>query len=230
MWNRQAVKERGKSNFRNNYGRSVLTALLYNLFFIGTGAATASQSGTFSQDMSEDPDFVIVALAIFAILGVFLLIWTLIDIFLINPLEVGCQRFFVVNQHQPATFSELTCAYKNNYGSTVVGIFLRDFLIGLGSLLFVIPGLILSYSYRMVPYILADDPSVSGVQALKISREMMNGNKWRCFVYDMSFFLWYILTAFIFLVGIFYVNPYKYNADAALYEEIRDEYQKSRTV
>ncbi len=231
MWNRQAIKERGKTNFKNNYGNSVLAAVIYNLFIIGGSTATSSQRENISEEVGDNPDAALIVMAVLAVVGVILLIWSVLSIFVFNPLEVGCQRFFVVNQHQPAQMGELKTAFKNNYGATVIGIFVRDFLICLGFIFFVIPGLILSYSYRMVPYILADDPNLSGIEALKISRAMMKGQKWNCFVFDLSFMLWYILSVVTCgIAGVFYVNPYKYNSDAALYEEIRDQYQKNTAV
>ena len=47
----------------------------------------------------------------------------------------------------------------------------------LWTLLFIIPGLIKSYSYRMVPYILSDNEDMSATEAITKSREIMNGNK-----------------------------------------------------
>ena len=176
MWSRSEVKQKGKSNFKKNYWRAVLVAIIYNLFFVASTTATRSSSG--DQDMSElfgSPDAVKIALAILAAASVVLIIIKIIDIFLLNPLEVGCNGFFLSNQDDNATLGELFCAYKNNYGKAVLGIFLRDLLIAIGFALFIIPGVILTYSYRMVPYILAEDPSVSGSDALKQSRMMMKG-------------------------------------------------------
>ncbi|MBQ7581191.1 MAG: hypothetical protein IJU25_00050, partial [Lachnospiraceae bacterium] len=163
MWVRSEVKAKGLSNFKKNYWKSVLAALIYMLFFGAT--ATTFNSKRSSIDVS-DPEFLAIMLAVLAAVAVLLLICKLIDIFLLNPLEVGCQRFFLVNQDADAQLGELGHAYKNNYGKVVLGIFLRDLLICLG-LIVIVPGLILSYSYRLVPYILAEDTTISGPDALK---------------------------------------------------------------
>ena len=158
---------------------------------------------------------------LFGIIGVFLLVICLLDIFLLNPLEVGCIKFFITNLDSEAALSEMGYAYKNNYFGTVVGVFLRNLLISLGYICFIIPGVILTYSYRLVPYLLADDPTIDGVTALKKSRIMMKGHKWAAFVYDLSFILWHLLGLITCnLVNIFYVNPYKYSSDAELYRAI----------
>ena len=52
-------------------------------------------------------------------------------------------------------------------------------------------------------------------------QEMMNGQKWKAFVYDLSFIGWGILSTITFgLAGVFYVSPYKYQSDAALFEAL----------
>ena len=168
----------------------------------------------------SDPEFLAIMLAVLAAVAVLLLICKLIDIFLLNPLEVGCQRFFLVNQDADAQLGELGHAYKNNYGKVVLGIFLRDLLICLG-LIVIVPGLILSYSYRLVPYLLSENPGMAPTEAITRSRELMNGNKWNAFILDLSFLGWIILSAITAgLLGVFYVNPYIAATDAELYGAI----------
>ena len=76
--------------------------------------------------------------------------------------------------------------------------FLMQVYLFLWSLLFAIPGIIKSYSYRLVPYILADNPDMNSDDAITLSREMMNGQKFEVFVLDLSFFLWWILSSITF--------------------------------
>ncbi len=221
MWNRSEVKAKGKTNFKKNYWKSVLVAIIYSLFFVATGSATSNNSEDLSEALANNPDAGSIIAAVLAILGVLIAIAIVIDIFVLNPLEVGCNSFFLVNQDSDAGLGELGCAYKNNYGKVVVGILLRNLLITLGFIV-LIPGLILMYSYRMVPYILAEDTQISGTDALKKSRAMMKGQKWKAFVFDLSYIGWYILSGLTCgILAIFYVNPYKFNADAALYQAIK---------
>ena len=206
-----------------SYGRSVLVALIYSIFFISTSSISSKTSAEQLQNNLEtNPDFVYIFMATMAVLSALICIMTILDIFLLNPLEVGCMRFFLKNQDVEGDFGELGFAYKNNYLNSVLALFLRSIIVSIFFFLLVIPGWILTYSYRMVPFILADDPNVSAIDALKRSRAMMKGHKWNAFVYDLSFIGWFFLS-FITLgiVGIFYVNPYKHNADAALYQAIR---------
>ena len=49
----------------------------------------------------------------------------------------------------------------------------------------VIGGIIKRYSYYMVPYIVAENPDISAKNAIRLSRKMMNGHKWECFVFEL---------------------------------------------
>ena len=74
----------------------------------------------------------------------------------------------------------------------------------------------------MIPYLLAEHPDMPKDQAFAMSRQMMKGQKWKAFVLDLSFLGWSILSLFTLgILGLFYVNPYKYSTKAALYETLR---------
>lgn len=93
-------------------------------------------------------------------------------------------------------------------------------LILLWTLLFIIPGIVASYSYAMTGYILAEDPDLTASQAIQRSKEMMRGNRWRLFCLQLSFIGWIILCLFTFGIGNLFLNPYQTAADAAFYREI----------
>ena len=57
------------------------------------------------------------------------------------------------------------------------------------------PGIIKSYEYRMIPYILAENPSINWREAFRLSKAMMDGQKWNTFVLDLSFIGWDLLSA-----------------------------------
>lgn len=226
MFDRKKVKENGKARFKATYWYSVIAAFIFNLFFVSTASGISSKKDEISAESGfaslDEAGMIAVFLIVLGVVASVLTIAGLIKIFLLNPLKVGCNRFFLVNQDQNALLSELIYSFKNNYINSALGLFLSDFLIGVGFCIFIIPGIILSYSYRMVPYILADEPEIGAIDALKKSRAMMKGNKWACFVYDLSYIGWFILAVLTCgILNFFYVSPYKYNADAALYKEIK---------
>ena len=145
-----------------------------------------------------------------------------IDAFIANPLELGCKRFFRRNLDEPAAMSNIAFAFDSNYKNICKTMFLRDVYIVLWSLLFVIPGIIKSYEYKMIPYLLSENPEMTAEQAFAESKKLMTGNKWKAFVLDLSFILWDIASAATCgLLGLFWVAPYKASTQAALYEAIK---------
>ena len=100
--------------------------------------------------------------------------------------------------------------------------FFRDLYTVLWTLLLIIPGIVKSYEYQMIPYLLAENPQMTKEQAFAESKRMMTGQKWRAFVLDLSFIGWNILSALTLgILGIFYVQPYMDATHAALYETHR---------
>ena len=78
------------------------------------------------------------------------------------------------------------------------------------------------YSYFMVPYIAAENPDMSGRDAVTLSRRIMQGHKWECFILELSFLGWQILGLLTFgLFNVLYTNPYKTAVFTQYYEQIR---------
>ncbi|MBR0040878.1 MAG: DUF975 family protein [Oscillospiraceae bacterium] len=72
---------------------------------------------------------------------------------------------------------------------------LEGLFIFLWSLLFLIPGIIAVYRYRMAKFLLLDHPEMGVTDCIRVSKQMMKGHKWECFVLDLSFLGWRILAA-----------------------------------
>lgn len=86
----------------------------------------------------------------------------------------------------------------------------------------VIGGIIKRYSYFLVPYITAENPDLKALEAITLSRKMMKGHKWQCFVFELSFIGWTILGAVTFgLSNLFYSNPYQVASYTEYYVELR---------
>lgn len=153
----------------------------------------------------------------FVFIGV--IIASALSILLFNPLQVGGCAFFIENAWiNSAGPGLLLQAFKHNYKTTILTMFLRNLYTGLWSLLFIIPGIVKAYEYRMIPYLLAEHPEMSHQDAFYESKRMMTGYKMEAFVLDLSFWGWRILSAFtLHLLGIFYVNPYIYATYAEFY-------------
>lgn len=93
----------------------------------------------------------------------------------------------------------------------------------LWSLLLIIPGIIASYTYAAVPYLMAENPDLSPQEALLRSRTMMEGNRMRLFCLHFSFIGWDILATLTLGIGHLWLRPYKQAAEAAFYRDLRAE-------
>ena len=91
----------------------------------------------------------------------------------------------------------------------------------LWSRLLVIPGIINSYSYAMTSFILKDEPEMKNNAAIEKSMAMMEGNKMKLFMLDLSFIGWAILCIFTLGIGLLFLQPYVAISRAAFYEDLK---------
>ena len=165
----------------------------------------------------------VVGAVIVLVVAIVLLLSSVLKIFVLNPLEAGCRNFLLRNATGESDLGDIGFGFTPDYWRNVKTLFLRDLFRFLWGLLLIVPGIIKRYSYRMAPYILADHPELSGTEVLTLSRQMMNGHKWKTFMLDLSFLGWNILSALTFgLLGVFYVNPYRQCTNAELYRELKN--------
>ena len=94
----------------------------------------------------------------------------------------------------------------------------------LGLILFIIPGLIWSFDYILVPYIMAEYPDITWQEALSRSKEMMYGNRMRYFILDLSFIGWSLLSGLTFGITGFYSGPYFEATVGSFYMELRKDH------
>lgn len=91
----------------------------------------------------------------------------------------------------------------------------------LWALLFIIPGIIASFRYAMAFYVLADNPNIPIMDAIRESKRMMNGNKWKLFLLELSFTGWILIAALTAGIGLLWVMPYITAASVGFYEVAR---------
>ena len=102
----------------------------------------------------------------------------------------------------------------------------------LWSVLLIVPGVIMHYAYAMTFHIMYDKNSAPGynraedistLEAMKLSKELMRGNKWRLFCLRFSFIGWYLLGVCSLGIGFIWIIPYQKVAEAAFYESLADK-------
>lgn len=113
--------------------------------------------------------------------------------------------------------------FKKSYVNTLVEHLLEMVFIFLWSLLFIVPGIIKAHSYAMAKFILADNPDMEGIAALKASEKLMYGNRWRLFCLRFSFIGWFFLAVLTFGIGFIFLNPYVKAAETAFYLDLIGE-------
>ena len=210
-----------RNALHGSYWKSVLVAFLLGLTatsFASSGGGAANAEGI-SDGYYSIESYLPMILTIVFFAGVISLA---LRIFLLRPLEVGCRRYFLEDIIRPAELDCLKAGFSGNYRNVVWVMFCRDIFIFLWTLLLIVPGIVKSYEYRMVPYVLAENPDLSREEAFALSKRMMDGDKMNAFILDLSFIGWALLTILTCgLVGIFYYQPYLALTDAALYQTLK---------
>lgn len=153
----------------------------------------------------------------------------IIRVFISYPIKVGEKIIYLesINYHK-TRIKRLTYAFKRErYLPIIKTMFLNEIYKMLWNLT-IVGGIIKNYSYKMVQYIIAENPNIKPKDAIKMSREMMNGNKMQAFKLDMSFIGWNILQyTTLGFVGL-YVTPYYASTIAELYEVLRKDYIENK--
>ncbi|MDR2457778.1 MAG: DUF975 family protein [Clostridiales Family XIII bacterium] len=128
-------------------------------------------------------------------------------------------------------FSDAFSVGFGSYMRNLVGMLWMFLFSVLWSLLFIIPGIVKYYSYFLTPYILARFEDVEAKEALKISKNIMNGHKAEVFVMQLSFIGWGLLSLItIGIVGIFYTDPYYQITNAGFATEIIGKARKENKI
>ena len=137
-----------------------------------------------------------------------------------SVIEVGYADFNLALVDQRDARIEMLFGHFSNFKTAFCTRFLKGLYILLWSLLFIIPGIMASYSYAMTPYILAENPELTAREAIVRSKELMAGNRWRLFCLQFSFIGWDILCSLTMGIGNLFLNPYRAAAEAAFYRDL----------
>lgn len=156
------------------------------------------------------------------VLGIFI-VGIVFSIFISNIIGVGGAKFFLDSTEDKVEVDNLIFGFKSpHYLNMVWVIFVKNLYIVLWTLLFIIPGIIKSFEYMMVPYILAENPELDSSTAIDMSRKMTDGHKLDIFVLGVTFIGWYILGALLLGIGTLFVYPYTEATYAQLYVKLKE--------
>ena len=142
-----------------------------------------------------------------------------------------CGFFSAVYQGEKRTVGGFFQNMFNDFGRKWLGVFLMELKVFLWTLLFIVPGIIKSLAYFMVPYILAEYPNVAPTDAHRLSERMTNGYKGDIFVAYLSFIGWNLLGALTMgVLQIVFVGPYESITFGGIYEELKRSALENGTV
>ena len=209
-FDRIRIKSNARLFYKNNTGTSICSLLIY--LGIVLGASIAFSVIGFITGITADEAYFLVDDFFALVAGI-----------AVMPLTMGLLNWFRRSIYEKVSLSELFCFYRDGHFMGAVGTrLLVSLYTWLWSLLFVVPGIIKTYSYSQAMFIKAENPDISPSRAIELSRKMMDGHKADIFVLHLSFFGWLILSVFTYhVLGIVYVFPYYYAALAFAYEEIK---------
>lgn len=236
MWTRALLKQNAKTAFKRNYWMCVAVSFV-SLVLMGGVRFGSSNTLTVTEE-SQNFDYSVEALMEFlnqvppyfwtifwSAIAVGLVVGFCFCILFANLIQVGCNRYFLENREHKTNFSQLFYSFQEGrYSVTVWVMFLRTLYILGWSLLLLVPGIVKSYSYMLVPYIMAENPTLDHKRVFQLSKDMMHGHKWEAFVLQWSFFGWILLSVFASgIINILYVNPYIQATYAEFYSALKAE-------
>ena len=145
----------------------------------------------------------------------------------LNPLHVGARKFFIQNASDPETKVDgmnVGFVFGKDYRDIVFAMLGTQLINLLWTLLLIVPGIYKAYCWRLVPFIIADEPGISGKEARARYAGMMNGSKWASFVLDLSFIGWKLVGALTFgILNLVFTNPYEAATEAELYLALKGQ-------
>lgn len=232
MWTREELKTRAKAGLKAYYWYGFLVCFVAGL--LGAAASVGPRfSVNYNQRLNwqvhyfEDSSFFIGLLLLFMSAAMLILVFSIgFSLLVSNVVYVGQCRYFSIStlEQRNAGFEELFSGFKRGrYMNIVKTQFFRGLYEFLWGLLFVIPGIVKHYEYFMVPYLLAEYPTMDRKEVFRLSKVMMDGNKLDTWVLELSFIGWYLLGLLLCCVGGVFVNPYHEATFAELYLKLRQE-------
>ena len=151
---------------------------------------------------------------------------SLISLFLGGVISVGLCKFLLdmTTKREEPRFETLFSQF-NIYLKTLGLNILITLSVCIGTILFIVPGIIVGLMFSQSYYILSEDPSKSITQCIKESVDMMNGHKWDLFYLELTFIGWWLLTAITVGIAGLWVAPYVKVTETNFYLSDKLQYQ-----
>lgn len=199
------LKARARESLKGNYKESIKLFFLYFLVCIGITVVFSI--------IEENIE----------INGLLAFILAFIPTLVVYGLYPGFYSFFLkISRNEEVSCKELF-KHRNLFLVTIGTTLMVSIFIFLGTLLFIIPGIIMTLSYSMIYFVILDNPEISVTEALEKSKDIMEGHKFDYFVLNLSFVGSYILSYFTLGLLLLWLAPYIMVTTANFYNEIKEQ-------
>ena len=211
---REALKGKWKHASIAGLIAGVLGASILYKGYAGSSAGSATEESLESLSAFSF-ETILAGVGIFAVVAlVMILVGSLVGL--------GYAKFNLSLFEEETADFKTVFSERKRYKDCFALFFMQFVIISIGTALLAFPGLIAFYAYCMAPYIMVENPEMSAKEAMKASRVMMKGNKWKLFCLTFSFIGWDILAAFTFGIGNIVLCPYVEAAGAAFYRDLKE--------
>jgi uncharacterized membrane protein len=157
-------------------------------------------------------------------------IGSLASLILSGPFAIGLAIFSLnLSRRKEAKLEQIFDGFQN-FGNAVGAYILMVLIVFLWMLLLIVPGIIAAISYSQVFFIIAEDKDIGPMDALKKSRDMMDGYKMKYFEMSLRFLGWGILCLFTLGIGFLWLGPYAQVSYANFHDDINDNYYKENKI
>lgn len=211
MKSNSSLRAEALRHLDGKWGTFVLITFLYTFIAFVCGLPSQVSSTLQQAQIESSANPALTTIGFLLTLALIPMSWSFSVMFLKNHRDERCD------------IPDLFAGYKQ-FGRVFGTVVLAGIYTLLWSLLFIIPGIIKSFSYALTNFILKDKPELSFNSAIELSMKMMEGNKMRLFLLYLSFIGWSILALLTCGIGFLWLIPYMNASMAAFYEDVRADY------
>lgn len=229
MFERSELKTRAKQIMKKYYLKMLLASVILSLvgyalnssvqdneLYVGFNVAGYQVSYAFGYLQEMLPYFLLAGLIFFVI-----------RIAIGYPLTYAGLNYFKHLSYDETDLHFLLSGFKReNFKRAILTQLLAEIIIFLSFFLLIIPGIIKSFAYTFVPYIIEDEPELSYMEVLRKSEAMTKGIKFEIFILNLSFMGWYLLFGFLGIITFglagYFLLPYVHQTSAELYLRMKE--------
>jgi len=150
-------------------------------------------------------------------------IGSIISLLISGPFNVGvCIFVLSISRNKEPKLEQIFEGFKR-FGKALATYLLVVLFTFLWALLLIVPGIIAAISYSQTFFILADDENISSIDAIKKSKKIMYGYKWKYFCLQLRFIGWALLSILTLGIGFIWLLPYMQVSSAKFYDDVKEE-------